>query len=158
FLARQARPAEVGVGTMPDLGQRLRERDQASVLHLVAHFAPQPVVAVLLASARVAAGRLQMTARVWTDPDVLPRRRNHQRADALQLRRSANEAAVGGDIAHARLRADALDAWRAAIVHVTESGDLRGLRRRQRRLRACQRPSARARRRGSGLLTMERAP
>src|SRR5207248_511068 len=70
--------------------QRLGERNQTSVLHLVAHLAPARVIAVLLAAAGVPSDGLKMTARIGTDPDVGPGRRNHERSDALELGRIAD--------------------------------------------------------------------
>ena len=58
--------------------------------------APVRVIAVLLAAARVAAGRLQVAARIGADPDVGPRRRHRQPGDPLQLRRMAES---GGRLA-----------------------------------------------------------
>ncbi len=52
------------------------------------------VIAILLAARRIAAGRLQMRARVGGDPDVGPRRRQHQRANARQRLRVADQPAV----------------------------------------------------------------
>src|SRR5262249_14428548 len=75
FRARKARSPQVGVGTTTNPGKRAAEVDEAAVLARVADLAPLRVIAVLLAAARVAAGRLEMTARLGTDPDVLPRRR-----------------------------------------------------------------------------------
>ena len=61
------------------------ERDQPVVLRLVAHLAPPRVVAVLLAAARVAPGRLDVAVRRRADPDVGPRRRDRERVDSRSL-------------------------------------------------------------------------
>jgi hypothetical protein len=42
------------------------------------------MIAVLLSSARIATGRLQMTARVGADPDIDPRGRDRERANAVE--------------------------------------------------------------------------
>ena len=55
---------EIGRGPPADRRQRLGEADQAVVFRLVADFAPLRVIAVLLPPARIAAGRLEVAARV----------------------------------------------------------------------------------------------
>src|SRR5579859_3096398 len=45
---------------------------------------PQVVVPVLAAARRVGADRLDVATRIGTDPDVFPRRRDHQRLDPGQ--------------------------------------------------------------------------
>ena len=78
---------------------------ETAVLDLVAHDAPFRVIAVLLAAAGIASRRLQMAARVRTNPDIRPRRRNRQRSNALQLGRVGDRPPVRPDIArHAFLR------------------------------------------------------
>jgi len=54
-------------------------------LRLVAHLAPTFMIAVLLASARVAGRGLNVTVGNRTDPDVAIRRRNRQSFDASEL-------------------------------------------------------------------------
>ena len=74
--------------------------------------APVGVIAVLLAAARVAAGRLEVAVRARADPDVLVRRRDREGADALQLGRLAHPLAVGADVGEVVADADAPDAGR----------------------------------------------
>ena len=71
------------------------------------------MIAVLLAAARVASGRLQVAVRARADPDVLVRRRDRERADALQLGRVAHPLAVGADVGEVVADAEAADAGRA---------------------------------------------
>src|SRR4029078_318562 len=54
LVARQARAPEILGRPPPDRRQRLREADHAVVLRVVANRAPARMIAVLLASARVA--------------------------------------------------------------------------------------------------------
>ena len=84
LLARQPRPAQVRRDPAPDDGQCARELGEAAELILVAHAAPLRMVAVLLASARVATRGLEMAACGSADPHVRPGRRNGERADAIQ--------------------------------------------------------------------------
>src|SRR5256886_11878847 len=68
LLLWQAGPFEVAVGMFADLRQRLGEGEHAVVLDGVADLAPARVVAILLAPARVAPGRLQVATGAGTDP------------------------------------------------------------------------------------------
>src|SRR5258705_13447045 len=79
--------------------QHRGKRLEAIELVAVAAGAPAGVIAVLLATARVATGRLQMTFRVRRDPDVLPGWRDRQTANALQVRRIAGGPAVRPGVA-----------------------------------------------------------
>ena len=69
------------------IGQALGEGQDPLVLLGVALDPPLVVVAVLPASGRVGAEGLDVPAGVRADPDVLPRRRDHQVGDALRARR-----------------------------------------------------------------------
>ena len=72
-------------GRSPQLGQTLGEADQPVELRLLLLRAEIGVVEVLPPTGSVDAGRLQLRARARRDPDVLPRGRNHQRANSLEL-------------------------------------------------------------------------
>src|SRR5262245_5668925 len=61
-------------------------------------FAPARVVQVLPATAVVAAGGLDVAGRVRADPHVLPGRRDHQIADALQDLGVGHALAVGVEV------------------------------------------------------------
>jgi len=84
------------------------------------------VVAVLLAPLRVAARRLEMAARIGTDPYVGPCGWNGEPADALQLALVRKRSPIGRDIAEAATRALPPNAW-AIVACVTKSGILRGI-------------------------------
>src|SRR5207248_3226036 len=98
LLARQTAPHEIGVGTGTNPGQRLRERDQAPVLHLVAHFTPSRMIAILLAAARVAAGGLKVAERIGANPYLDPSGRNGERTDSLELRAVGHRPPVRVDV------------------------------------------------------------
>ena len=82
-----ARPAQVIGRRAADLGSACAKPIRRSYLVSSRICAPLRVIAILLATARIAAGGLQVAARVQADPDVRPRRRNHQRLDALRAPR-----------------------------------------------------------------------
>ena len=89
LLARQAAAAQVGVDARADRRQRAAEREHAVELVRVAHARASAVVAVLLAAAGVAPGRLQVALARRADPDVGPGRRDRQHAQPPQLVRSS---------------------------------------------------------------------
>jgi hypothetical protein len=68
------------------VGQVLREADQAVVLLLFLLRPERRVVEVLAAAGRVDARRLQLGVRSGRDPHVFPRRGNDERLDARELR------------------------------------------------------------------------
>jgi hypothetical protein len=84
LLSGQTLAAQVAGDSSANAWQNPSEAEHPSELVLVAHLAPARVVAVLLASSRIAAGRLQVAARTRGDPDVLPRRRDGERPDAVE--------------------------------------------------------------------------
>ena len=122
--ARQPALADVGGGAPADLAKRQREGRQLGVLRLVAHLAESRVIAVLLAPARVASGRLQMTVRVGADPDADPGRRDDERFDAGQLG-GVHRAPARVQIAEPSWCAEAPNPRCAPILHVAEAGDMR---------------------------------
>ena len=77
-----------------DAGQRLGEGDHPREVVGAAVGPPARVVAVLLAPACVATGRLQVPVRPRADPDVRPRGRDDDRADPLEDVRVADGCAV----------------------------------------------------------------
>ncbi|VWC30193.1 hypothetical protein BPS26883_06363 [Burkholderia pseudomultivorans] len=121
LLARHAGPREVARDAGADTRQRERERGHSRILVRVARRSPLRVIAVLLAPARVAAGRLQMAARVRADPDVGVRGRNRERVDSRDLVRIADPLAVlrviREAVAHATTRVA-----RLPVVDVTQRG------------------------------------
>jgi hypothetical protein len=98
LLARQARAGEVRVDALANGGQEPGERDHPIELGAVTLFAVRGVVAVLLATAGVASGRLQVAPRVRADPDVGPGGRDRERADPLEDGRVVDRRAVGGAV------------------------------------------------------------
>jgi len=69
----------------PYAGERARQCTDAFELLEVALLAPLRVVQVLAPAGIVGTDGLQVTAWVGADPDVVPRRRNHQVADSLDV-------------------------------------------------------------------------
>src|SRR5690606_33626464 len=126
-LAVERRPPEVLLDAGAEAGERLAEGDHPGVLQPVPVGLPVGVVAVLLAAARVAAGGLEVAARVGADPHVLPRGRDHERLDAGPLR-FGYERAVGGVVREAPAAADAPEAG-VGVGDVDEPGLPGGLRR-----------------------------
>src|SRR5690606_26148139 len=78
LLARKARSRHVSLHLGADAGEGTGEGLHAVELRLVAHRPPARMVAILLAAALVAPGRLQMAVRIRTDPHVAVGRRNGQ--------------------------------------------------------------------------------
>src|SRR5205814_2026235 len=90
----------------------------------VAHAPPLRVIAILLATARVAARRLKMAARVCADPHVFVSRRNSEGLEARQCVAIGYFGAVGPHVSEAVAAAPAPNAG-LAIAHVNETGSLR---------------------------------
>jgi hypothetical protein len=82
------------------------------------------VITVLLPTPGVAAGSLDVAAWVWVDPDVRPRRRDDQGADALEFLGVANDGAVRVDVTPALANAAASDAG-AVVGGVTQTSRTR---------------------------------
>ena len=120
LVARQAGQRDVGVGLPPQRRQRGGEVEDAIVLGLVPYATPARVIAMLLAPARVSTGRLQVAARVRTDPHAAPRRRDHQPSDSVQLSGVSNNGTVRVHIAEAFAHSLPRDAGRT-VGHVTET-------------------------------------
>ena len=96
-----AAPAKIGVDRPAEPRQGAGERDEVGILHLVATGRPALVVAVLLASARVIAGDLEVAVRARRDPDLRPGGRDHEVANALEDLRLADAGAVGPEVIEA---------------------------------------------------------
>src|SRR5262245_39421661 len=79
------------------------------------------MVAVLLASPGVAAGRRDVAVRGGADPAVGPGRRDAQRLDARDGRGVVHRLAVGGDVAEVMPGAFALEAG-PLVAYVAEAG------------------------------------
>ena len=121
LVARQARPREVGPGTTPDVGQRGRKPLHPIELVLVAMHAPRGVIAILLATLGIASGRLQVAARMSSDPHVGPGGRTASAAIRLSLGGIANELSVRTEIGKAASLLVASDS-RTLIADVAQPG------------------------------------
>src|SRR6185369_12393027 len=93
-----------------DARQCTREGRKAAVLVFVPHRAPCLVVAILLATARIAPGGLDVPARRRTNPYARPRRRNRERANALEFRTVAYRRATRRAVDETFAATQALDA------------------------------------------------
>src|SRR5260370_5184859 len=74
FVLRESGQFQISRDTSTDLWQGFAETDYPIVFVFVANFAPAVVVNVLLAAARVATRRLDMTVRRRRNPNFSPRR------------------------------------------------------------------------------------
>jgi hypothetical protein len=110
LLARQAGLRQVRVAALADLAERSGKGDHPVELRLVALLVPARVVAMLLAPAGVAPGRLDVADRAGADPHVRPRRRDGERADAGQRGGIGHPAALGVEVGEATAGAAAADA------------------------------------------------
>src|SRR5690606_29221131 len=126
LLAGQAAKGEVLLDALADRRQGLAEGQGVLVLLAVAHLTPARVVAVLLAALRVASGGLEVAVGQGADPDVRPRRRDGQPADAGDGLLVADGPAGGVDITEAAAGLDAPESGR--VIH--EVDELRGVRQR----------------------------
>ena len=124
FVPRQRRCGDVLLDAMPDGWEDFAELEQAAELRVVANFAVSRVVAVLLATPRIARGDLQMASGRRADPHVGPSRRNHELADALQLSGVANLGAVRSRVREPAPAPPTSDAG-TRVGHVPQTGGLR---------------------------------
>jgi hypothetical protein len=90
-----ARKGDIALDTLADFLNHSAEREHALELRSVAMAAKPGVVSVLLSATGIAGRHLQMTVFVGADPDVRPRRRNHQRPEALEHRGRADSVPLG---------------------------------------------------------------
>ena len=79
------------------------------------------MIAVLLASARVASGSLQMSATIGADPHVVVRGRDRKAGNTGELRGCNQRAIVGPDIGKVVALSQPADAG-VGVGHVDESG------------------------------------
>ena len=91
---RQRRRLQIAHHATTKDRQRAPEGEESAVLGRVTHLRPSRVIAILLASALVAAGGLHVAVGALADPDARPGRRDHQRADARERRGVADDAAL----------------------------------------------------------------
>src|SRR5205085_8161808 len=130
---------QIGGHPATKLRKQSGEEQHALELLTVPVLAPARVVQVLLATGRIYSGRLEMAARVRADPDVPPRRRDRQVAQALEGLRLAQpppvlahvyEAASAPDPPEARLRAirapdPVCHPWRMPLITAVRSVKVR---------------------------------
>src|SRR5207253_684010 len=106
--------------------QHLAEFEHAAELRAVARLAIVGVIAVLLASGRVRAGRLDVAVGIRADPHLGPRRRNGEAVQALSRCRVLDALAIGrvvGPDGAGALAPDAAD----AVGDVAQAGVVRAL-------------------------------
>src|SRR5690606_41071789 len=101
--------------------QGLAERDDAVELAGATHLLPVGVVAVLLAPAGIAAGRLQVAVALAADPHVRPRRRDGEPADPVHQLAVGYPAAIGFQVSEPVAGTAAGDP-RLVVADVAESG------------------------------------
>ena len=114
-FARQAGKPQRGVDSAPESRQGRTEGRQPFELLGLALRSERRVVDVLLATARVAAGGLEVAELVAADPDVGPTRRDGESADSIERRAVANRIAVGPAVAKRFAVATAVDPRRCRI-------------------------------------------
>jgi hypothetical protein len=95
LLARQSLQGQVRLEPLPKSRQRGAERGDPVELVTVARALPLGVIAILFATARVAAGGLHVAARLRADPDLFIGRWDGEARDALQVRRRTQRFSVG---------------------------------------------------------------
>src|SRR5690606_33844833 len=108
----QCRRPQVDFDATPELRKRASERHQTVVLGLVPDLAPARVIPILLASARVASGGLQVCVWRGGDPYVRPRRGDGQPANPRERRLVGDGASMRPDVAETVAAADTPDARR----------------------------------------------
>src|SRR5438552_1325719 len=94
FVSRQSGQLQISRDSSADLWEGFAETDYAIVFVFVANFAPAVVVNVLLATARVATGRLDVTVRQRRNPNLSPRRRNREPLDSQKSLLIANRFSI----------------------------------------------------------------
>ena len=117
--AAQVVPAQVALHPLAQERKDLAELEHAPELRLVAHFPVARVIPVLLSSAGVARGDLDMPFWMRADPDVGPRRRDGEREDSAALLDVDDPRAAGGDEDPPAARPLPLDAG-DAVGHIAQ--------------------------------------
>jgi hypothetical protein len=120
FLTRQSVSPQVPRDPRSQSRQREAEPDHPVVLVAVADFGPARVVAVLLAAAGVAAGRLNVPVGVRANPDVGPGGRDHNAADPGERVAAADGLAARHEVAKSLPAANATN--RGVVAHVAKAG------------------------------------
>src|SRR5579864_8323268 len=114
------------VRLLPDARQGFSEGQHAVVLDRVANLSPPLVIAILLSSAGVAAGRLDMPSGARADPDVGPGWWDDQALDALQRLLIPDGLPMGIQVGNRLARPPAANS-RAQVRYVAEAGGTSGL-------------------------------
>jgi hypothetical protein len=126
FVTRESLQEDVALDSLPDLPDDFAEVEEALELRALAISPETGMVAVLLAPARVTRGDLEVSVLVRADPDVGPRRRDHERAEALNRVLGDDKTAIGVVVREAATAALAADA-RDDVADVTQPGRDRGI-------------------------------
>ena len=134
FLPGQSRQCAIVFQPATQSRQSLTEFDHARKLAVVTRLTPARVVSILLASPRVAAGRLQMPSRLRANPDVGVSRRNRQHPDAIEHAFRMDRSPVRSDIAKAPAASLPRDAG-LRVVHIEKTTGTRVTARLRDRLR-----------------------
>jgi hypothetical protein len=114
-LAWEAGAVEILRRTVAQARKGAGEVDHLVELLAIAALAPAVVVAVLLAPRCVGAGGLDMAHRIGADPDVLPRGRDGEGADAVEDLGVGELAAVLVEVLEAATPSAADDPRRRAV-------------------------------------------
>lgn len=125
----EPRFGELRLQLLAQFGQGFAERLQACVFVSVAHFTPACVVAVLLASTRVAAGGLQMAARVGADPYIGIGGRYGQGVQALDVFGIGDALALGIKVLEFATQLFTANVWLRVINIMQVVGQVGGQRR-----------------------------
>src|SRR5688572_4225766 len=88
------------------------------------------MITILLAAAGIAPRRLQMAIRVWTNPDIGPGRRNHQRSNALEDGLAADLSPLWTDVFERTAKRFTADADNG-VAHINELSSFNWLQRRR---------------------------
>ena len=105
LLPRQSGAGQVAFNPRANPRQGTTEQTHPVILCLIAYGAPSRMISILFTSSCIDTGRLQMTMRDGTDPDITPSRRDRKRFDAGEYSASLIRLAIGAEIDHALPRA-----------------------------------------------------
>ena len=114
FLARDTRKSQVAPNSCADTRQRPGKIWKALELREIAMTSPGVMISILLATAGIPAGRLNMAVRGWRNPNTRPSRRDNQRPNSvkvagfaqqpLAVRQNINKSLSASDAANTRYR------------------------------------------------------
>jgi hypothetical protein len=95
LLAGVTGTGDVALDSLADFLNHSAEREHALEFRPVTMAAKPGVISVLLSATAIAGRHLQMTVLVGADPDVRPRRGNHQQTEPFEHGGRADYAALG---------------------------------------------------------------